>query len=178
MSQGRHLRPRLANIEKSFLSLPHSLFEHRFLDILATAILEKSKEQTKKRDVVSHLVFWEEKTKKKASLTQVCLLPTSLLVLVKRLFDQRGILVGRPTTNIWKFGPKMKSKKRERRASWYDFISMSVEMKSGERNKYNYNLELGSQPLVNKWIYKLVTGGWGEGDNSHLYNFLNHIIIF
>jgi hypothetical protein len=62
----------------------------------ATAILGKPKELPKERDAVSPLAFGEEKAEKKTSFAQVFLLPAPLLV--KWLFDQEGILVGRPTT--------------------------------------------------------------------------------
>jgi hypothetical protein len=58
----------------------------------ATAILGKPQELPKERDAVSPLAFGEEKAEKKTSFAQVFFLP------VKGLFDQGGILVGRPTT--------------------------------------------------------------------------------
>jgi hypothetical protein len=64
----------------------------------ATAILGKLKELPKERDAVSPLAFGEEKAEKKTSFAQFFLLPAPLLVLVKGLFDQGGIPVGRPTT--------------------------------------------------------------------------------
>jgi hypothetical protein len=62
----------------------------------ATAILGKAKELPKERDAVSPRALGEEKAEKKTSFAQVFLLPAPLLV--KGLFDQGGILVGRPTT--------------------------------------------------------------------------------
>ena len=62
----------------------------------ATAILGKPQELPKERDAVSPLAFGEEKAEKKTSFAQVYFLPAPLLV--KGLFDQGGILVGRPTT--------------------------------------------------------------------------------
>ena len=62
----------------------------------ATPILGKGKELPKERDAVSPLAFGKEKAEKKTSFAQVFLLPAPLLV--KGLFDQGGIMVGRPTT--------------------------------------------------------------------------------
>jgi hypothetical protein len=62
----------------------------------ATAILGKAVELPKERDAVSPLALGEEKAENKTSFAQVFLLPAPLLV--KGLFDQGGILVGRPTT--------------------------------------------------------------------------------
>ena len=59
----------------------------------ATAILGKPKELPKERDAVSPLAFGEERAEKKTSFAQVFLLPA-----LAWLFDQGGILVGRPTT--------------------------------------------------------------------------------
>lgn len=63
----------------------------------ATATLGKAKELPKER-LVETLAFGfgEESAEKKTSFAQVFLLPAPLLV--KGLFDQEGILVGRPTT--------------------------------------------------------------------------------